>query len=471
MKKLFTLMGLLIWTMASIAQVQFPNKPLSTKPGELLQMIKRPNADRIGSYSHYASLASKSIQNPSELHLDSILADDEVKIVFEYDALGRVINQVYWEYFEGGQQWDPDYREAYTYNAAGYIESRTEYYWEDEEWTPEYLYEIEYNSNGDFTLEVYSSYDEGSETFAPGYKAEHFYDSNFWLDSTYNYDWNIANSNWQLNLRTAYINNAYGDPTNTSLAYYDNINAEWIIYNQTNHMYQYDASDRVIEEVIQNWDMVDEIWMNNLKRNYGYLSNGLESIYSESYWEESQSIWSLDMQEDYTYDENENMSSRIYSSFNSQNSSFEATEKEEMVFDLTKNASDYAIPAWILEEWHFNNIMISLSLYEKLGSNWAEYATAYFYYTIPNNISNMEQERITLFPNPIGNDGILRLESNLGFSGSEVFELYDTRGRLLQFERLEGNTSINLEEIESGIYFYRIHNSSSSVLSGKLIKP
>ena len=72
-----------------------------------------------------------------------------------------------------------------------------------------------------------------------------------------------------------------------------------------------------------------------------------------------------------------------------------------------------------------------------------------------------------VFPNPIGANGQLRIESQL--AGQSVFQLFNQEGRLLRTTRFEGSVYLRLAGLPAGTYAYRIVNGEQ-VTSGRLVK-
>jgi hypothetical protein len=79
----------------------------------------------------------------------------------------------------------------------------------------------------------------------------------------------------------------------------------------------------------------------------------------------------------------------------------------------------------------------------------------------------IENRSVTIYPNP-GSNQLNILTSNT----ESEFELINQRGQVIIKQSLIGSlTSINTEQLESGIYFYRLVNKSTSLIeSGKYVK-
>ncbi len=77
---------------------------------------------------------------------------------------------------------------------------------------------------------------------------------------------------------------------------------------------------------------------------------------------------------------------------------------------------------------------------------------------------NFELTGVTLYPNP--NNGVFNLSLNAA-SGNVKVEVFDTRGRLILNKSISGNgmvnETINLQDVQSGIYFVNIQDGSRKI--------
>lgn len=79
------------------------------------------------------------------------------------------------------------------------------------------------------------------------------------------------------------------------------------------------------------------------------------------------------------------------------------------------------------------------------------------------SIADVVQEKKTAaYPNPT--------KDILSFSSAGQLTMYDVTGKTVLTKSIKANTSINLNGLNSGIYFYKLINASGETQSGKVIK-
>jgi hypothetical protein len=79
------------------------------------------------------------------------------------------------------------------------------------------------------------------------------------------------------------------------------------------------------------------------------------------------------------------------------------------------------------------------------------------------------QPDITLYPNPVQDNLLVILGDYIPVQGNMY--LYDSQGRLVRTERIYyGWNSIDVSQLYSGIYFYRMMDGGSEIGSGKVVK-
>jgi hypothetical protein len=85
-----------------------------------------------------------------------------------------------------------------------------------------------------------------------------------------------------------------------------------------------------------------------------------------------------------------------------------------------------------------------------------------------NTVSNPVNQEVKLYPNPTSDN--LNVEVNGYKESSLIIELYDLSGRLLQKERvIEGVNSINVTNLDSGVYMARISQEDKHIESQRIM--
>ncbi len=124
--------------------------------------------------------------------------------------------------------------------------------------------------------------------------------------------------------------------------------------------------------------------------------------------------------------------------------------------------------SWLTETSNTSNDINNL-FYGENGMNWfcGDNGDVYIYaITAPNSIDELSQVKSKLYPNPANNT--MYIESS--FDGAVNVLIYDLSGKLILSETLDTFSSINISKINSGVYFYVIHNTEGITSSGKFIK-
>lgn len=179
--------------------------------------------------------------------------------------------------------------------------------------------------------------------------------------------------------------------------------------------------------------------------------------------------------EEYSYDTNGNMIERIDYDWNSDSGSFNNYTKLNFTYDLTNNLSDIILyQHYLFSELFFPEFMVNkpikLSEYDwdKTNNEWFESSYESYYFSDKNvtNADYIENEDISLYPNPVSEHVNVSFTSN---SNSAIFEMFDLHGRKLMSKEVMNNEQVSLEHLSNGMYLYNIC-IKGKWYSGKLIK-
>jgi hypothetical protein len=76
---------------------------------------------------------------------------------------------------------------------------------------------------------------------------------------------------------------------------------------------------------------------------------------------------------------------------------------------------------------------------------------------------------IRVFPNPFSNTATIELNAAIPLA-EQQFELYDVTGRMVQSALVQGSSfELRREDLQAGMYFFRLLANGKFVASGKLI--
>ncbi len=97
-----------------------------------------------------------------------------------------------------------------------------------------------------------------------------------------------------------------------------------------------------------------------------------------------------------------------------------------------------------------------------------ENATAKFLLTDIDNINNFDNNKITVYPNPVNNK--LVINNSLNTNTEHSIELYDICGSLIKQQTYKNNSTIDMSIYEKGIYYVKIISNNKTIYTNKLIK-
>ena len=75
---------------------------------------------------------------------------------------------------------------------------------------------------------------------------------------------------------------------------------------------------------------------------------------------------------------------------------------------------------------------------------------------------------IKIYPNPVRDVLYIEMEKTNGTN--TVLEIWNASGQIVLKDRIQKQTAINVHELSTGLYFYRIMNEAGMVTSGKILK-
>ena len=343
-------------------------------------------------------------------------------------------------YDENGK--NTSYKE-YTFNS-------TTNEWEDE------LYGLQYFYNADGLID-YTIFEES--TFH--HKSEYTYNSDNKITELVGLDQN--GSNWDL---------LYTDVYN-----YDNLNNNIeIIRNWQNptiwsvnyrYIHTFDSNNNLILKEKQEWNTNTSSWGNTIKKNE-FTYNNDNKVLSEIEYNNGQSgVLEEYRKFEYIYDTNGNRDEFIKSIYNSTTNSWELSERVTYTYDNNYSLSDLFIPNWstgILDIGYsedYNHMITAKGYYEwdNTQNQWNYYGDAIFNWSDVLSLNDFRISNINVYPNPATEQLNFELLTKI-----HKIKIFDIQGKLL-IEKKNTN-SINVMELNNGMYFYQINNK----MVGKFIK-
>lgn len=422
-------------------------------------------------HSHTSML--KNVQDQSSLDAQEIRVWNEstsqwisyILHEYSYDSNGNIVLYIYSEMNATSNQVAPAWRVEYTFDANNNLTEYIENYMDETsgEWTKNWKEENTYDSNGNLL-----------STIGSGWNGQ-------WISiskNDYTYDVND-----QMTLNNAYIwEGAWSDTTKVEVSYNGNGNisevasyawsssiADWV--GTTQNRYTYNESQQKTHLITADWVEADT-WADIYQSVYTYDASGNTVQEIESEWSNLTNGWEEDWKGEYTYDASNNPASEHYFEIDASSGFWVENTKYDYTYDLSLVYADLLAPPtnWLIPD--YRNQIVSKPLeclnQDLVDGSWINYAKWVYAYDVPgaNSVQELEAGKLSIvYPNPA--------TDFLSFTFSDkqdqlTFELFEMTGRRVMNKLVSNNERIGLEEMNNGIYLYRL-SSNDKRQSGKLI--
>ena len=449
MKKLFTLVitGMML---SSVAQHAPTNRNLSA--GSLIRLHHAPNLNQISNQSlppgHNALNFNTQRSNQFKNSLTLFQQMDSLKHEI-YDAAGI--------------QWINDSKNEFAYDPNGNNTSGIFSSWngDAEIWETDGKQEFTYY-NGILTEQVYYQWNPDTNIWEPAVKFTYNYDGsgNMTLSYTYSFD----GSDWILATKDERTYDPYGNILTQITSMWNESGSEWLYLSKLENSYNGNGS--LLVSTSSSWDFMSENWMNNYKDEYTYNGIG-QQISNISYsWNTGTSQWDSDYKNEFSYDGNMNLVMVLEQDWNGVQ--WVNSYKTELAYNNTYTGSELILP-WIFGEdaYLIMHMLTETTEYEYNGSAFMLSDRNTYYYS-PVNITGIGENNISqagIYPQPAKGQVTFTWAT-----GNPTYQLgvYDINGRQILVKQIEKNSSVAVDQLAPGLYFYRLTGNNQPMLSGKL---
>ena len=408
--------------------------------------------------------------------------------------------------FMGEDQYLPIFTQILSYDATGNMTSiqtntlnADSYLWENTSNT-----KFSYDVKGNITQVIDEDWDASSSSWVPTNKAEYSYDTNDDLIQIIELEWVPSAGQFVNSRKVVRTFNAPGIQAQTLVSswvvdpglwvevwkYEYSYDADDLLTVETEYEWDEDTSDWVFSWKTQNtynefkqlvisdesnWTTETSSWNPSWKRALTYDASGNVSQEIGSSYLESTTSWQEEGMGEYTYDELNQPLMEIYSTWDENVTQLVPTSKYEYLYDNGTLLSELVAPPanWFVPDYSEQIVSKPLSYisyeYNTENSTFEIYYLEVYFYNehYPTKVIGSETSHIaSIFPNPA--QGYI----TFSFSGEfyqASFELYDVTGRRVIFKQVESGERLNLEDLQSGIYLYRI-SAEEQIQTGKLLK-
>jgi hypothetical protein len=363
--------------------------------------------------------------------------DKETLTEFQYDSDNRseIWTESLWDVDR--QVWNLLDRLEFSYDAGGLLEEIRISTFNEEatEFLPEMKIVMDYNPEAMINSVVFFEVVDGTETEI---LMQLYYYTESGLPEAV--ELLYYEDEWLEVFRTEYVYNAQ-DKKTADYTYYIMEDEEFLIGSVE---YTLDPAGRISESVY-SWVNENTMVIENVSRiNYEYTVHGDILVLYDQDWNAEISEWEENLKQMYEYDDNLNVSNIIFP--------YSTVMSDVMDADLLfSNKMPTAVKVYYYHDGNYINTTNDIYHYSELTS----------FADNPDRLSGLK-----VYPVPAGCCVTFQWTGNLDIYRLEVFHV---SGSLLidrQISRLE---SVNVENLRSGIYLYRLSDDRGSAYSGKLL--
>ncbi|MGM0619751.1 MAG: T9SS type A sorting domain-containing protein [Bacteroidota bacterium] len=453
MKK-FTFLMLLVLTVSTVfAQL---NSQLIEKT-EQTQNVLKPIIDASNLLLKHSE-AKNYLTGNNELFLKNAAATQKIDSTV---MRGRVAGETEWEYLWKEEfHWDASHQSTWiekewdenSGNLYVSAETVTEY---DNEGRVEVLYNSyrnepgedlflegkmvpEYDSERLESVQYFASEDDGENWLL---ELEVFYtynNSGKLIEIEY---WNLEDSDLLLSMRNTMSYNESGQQTQSQTFYM--MEGEEVLFSETD--FEYNNSGQLVNEI--DWSLNLTTLQLEKSSRTATEYNALGDILAETYfnWDESSETWLEDDKDEYTYN---------------------TIDFSDVLFPYSVFMYEFIG----VEMPNFTGKAVAeINGYTWVDNDWVQVENQIFYYSSidASNVELTENNDFTVYPNP-ATDYI-----TFSWAGNQqhlLLEVFKVDGVKMLEQQVSSGQNIQLENLESGVYLYKMKNENETLFSGKLVK-
>lgn len=217
-----------------------------------------------------------------------------------YDSKNKT-SEIYYSSWDAlAQNWIPDQKHEWIYDAKGNCISANTWVWKNNAWENYAKYEGTYDDRGNTLSETNAMWDAVANTWVNYYKNEYTYDDKDHKLSETGYNWDSNNNVWIPDNQFKSEYRADGKTSDEYSYFWNQTTAAW--ENQFHEVNVYlPSSDILYGTVTKIWEGND--WKNYFTRLYTYAGEELIASEATAYWSSEAEDWINDGKEEYTYNE------------------------------------------------------------------------------------------------------------------------------------------------------------------------
>lgn len=372
---------------------------------------------------------------------------------------------------ELGIEWEYEWKEEFYYDA-----SLKNNLWIDKQWdeTTESWYvsaqsETEFDNDGKVTVLYFWYRDEPGADLILESKMEPEYNSSGKLKTLMYYE-TEDQENWTLQMKQIHTYNSSGRLEKVSFEVLEEgemLETSWMLY------YYNDDEKLTLAETY--FDMEGEdVLISETHMEY----NNSGQLITETDWSLNYTTLQLERSTQTTteYNANGDEETEIWHEWDATTNIWVETEKDEYTYGSLSYA-DVIYPSTVFLYEYLSIEMPStdskaiteIHTFTKSGDAWIQTEKNVFYYSAvdASNAGLVEKSNFDVYPNPVS--------ENVTFSWTEnhpelMLEMYRANGVKIMERQIFSGKSIEVKNLESGIYLYKLINENETVFTGKLVK-
>ncbi len=354
---------------------------------------------------------------------------------FIYDMNGHNTSDTYSDWSKFHNMYEPSYKDVYNYDASGNMTEQLSNSWDSisNQWIVFVKSDYTYNNQGKPTVQFSYYWDESTLAWLASGKEEYTYSGNN-LTMGINYYWDPSSSQWIKSYKTENVYNAGGYLTTSTDYTWNFFSSAWVYQSKTENTYN--SSYQITMDVTYSWDVITNSWVNDSKDAFSYDANMNMTSDLYSMWDGS--VWAIDSRNDYTYNN--------------------AYTFNELLLPWT--FTQFGL------EGFFGHMFTMSTEYD--GSSFILTSRTNYNYssTSVTGITETPVAEVDVYPQPASSSVTFNWPADYQTLDLKLFRV---NGELISFQQVEKNGDISIQNLSSGMYFYRLTNHNNTLYAGKLI--
>ncbi len=432
----------------------------------------------------------------------------------KYDTDRREIQYSTFIWYKEPKSWIENMREEKQYNISGELIKKITYYQFDyNDYTSplvaNFIVEYTYDTKGKMILNTFFSSERATGQMVNYAKTEYLYDLNGNPVQNISYDLNQDTGQWEAYWKIDYSYDEFGNHCSTNIYSLNKNNNMFIeiykyesIYNASGKQTQYINSEwdiatgllkysvkndisynpdlKMKQSISSNWNDTLSKYIFSDKAEYTYDANGKTATETGFKWDKITETWHTASKSEYSYDYQGNPTVEKNYVLDGTSAQLRLLSENNYTYDYSNSTSELILPPVAISDRFGSgytntrqgedvvNKIIEYQRYEwdETKKEPAVFSRTKYYYSDSNSSSILDPENVTLYPNPVYDNLMIRYYD---ITSQVSFKLFDIQGREILSAIVANGEVFNVQNLSSGVYIYDISYPNHRQ-RGKLIK-